>query len=200
MSPEQARGKAVDKRTDIWAFGCVLFEMLTGRPAFAGETVSDTIATILEREPDWRRAARGTPPGAASACCARCLEKDPKQRLRDIGDARIGLDADRTSSERAACAARREPLDVDNARRQSLSGGGRCVVARDGRRRTRSSALSARNPSGSLFVAPPGRVRFDFETTFLALSPDGSQWHSWPRPRTAPPHLAPAVSAVDPVR
>ena len=57
MSPEQARGQAVDKRTDIWAFGCVLYEMLTGRIAFAGETVSDTIAAILEREPDWSRAA-----------------------------------------------------------------------------------------------------------------------------------------------
>ena len=57
MSPEQARGKAVDKRTDIWAFGCVLYEMLTARPAFRGETVSDTIAAILEREPDWSAAA-----------------------------------------------------------------------------------------------------------------------------------------------
>ena len=57
MSPEQARGQAVDKRTDIWAFGCVVYEMLTGRTAFAGETVSDTIAAILEREPDWSRVA-----------------------------------------------------------------------------------------------------------------------------------------------
>ena len=57
MSPEQARGKAVDKRTDIWAFGCVVYEMLTGRPAFRGETVSDTIAAILEREPDWSATA-----------------------------------------------------------------------------------------------------------------------------------------------
>ncbi len=54
MSPEQARGKPVDKRTDIWAFGCVLYEMLTGRAAFSGETISDTIAAILEREPEWR--------------------------------------------------------------------------------------------------------------------------------------------------
>ena len=70
MTPEQARGKSVDKRTDIWAFGCVLFEMLTGRRAFDGETTTDTIAAILEREPDWTRAAGGDTaacPGAAAA-------------------------------------------------------------------------------------------------------------------------------------
>ena len=61
MSPEQARGLAVDKRTDIWAFGCVLYEMLTGRVAFAGETVSDSIAKILEREPDWSALPATTP-------------------------------------------------------------------------------------------------------------------------------------------
>ena len=60
MSPEQARGQALDKRTDIWSFGCVLFEMLTGRAAFAGETISDTIARVLEREPDWQRSCRPT--------------------------------------------------------------------------------------------------------------------------------------------
>ena len=59
MSPEQARGHAVDKRTDIWAFGCVLFEMVTGRPAFAGQTVTDMLAAILEREPNWATAAAG---------------------------------------------------------------------------------------------------------------------------------------------
>ena len=61
MSPEQARGLPVDKRTDIWAFGCVLYEMLTGRVAFAGDTVSDTIAKILEREPDWSALPAATP-------------------------------------------------------------------------------------------------------------------------------------------
>ena len=91
MSPEQARGQAVDKRTDIWAFGCVLFEMLTGRAAFAGETVSDTIARVLEREPDWERLP-STTPANVRRLLRRCLEKDPKQRLRDIGDARVDLD------------------------------------------------------------------------------------------------------------
>jgi serine/threonine protein kinase/Tol biopolymer transport system component len=91
MSPEQARGQRVDKRTDIWAFGCVLYEMLTGRRAFAGETVSDTIACVLERDPDWSKLEAGPPP-AVRRLLGRCLEKDPKQRLRDIGDARLELD------------------------------------------------------------------------------------------------------------
>ena len=91
MSPEQARGKAVDKRTDIWAFGCVLYEMLTARPAFRGETVSDTIAAILEREPDWSAAPAQTPL-SIRRLLQRCLEKDPKRRLRDIGDARLEIE------------------------------------------------------------------------------------------------------------
>ena len=92
MSPEQARGQPVDKRTDIWAFGCVLYEMLTGRVAFAGDTVSDTIAKILEREPDWSALPAATP-APIRRLLLRCLAKDPKQRLRDIGDVRIEIDA-----------------------------------------------------------------------------------------------------------
>ena len=91
MSPEQARGQAADKRTDIWAFGCVLYEMLTGRAAFPGDTVSDTIAAILERDPDWVALPATTPP-LATRLLQRCLEKDPKRRLRDIADARDDLD------------------------------------------------------------------------------------------------------------
>jgi len=91
MSPEQARGKTVDKRTDIWAFGCVLFEMLTARLAFAGETSSDTIVAILEREPDWSVLPAQTPPGIRRLL-QRCLQKDPKRRLRDIGDARLDIE------------------------------------------------------------------------------------------------------------
>ena len=91
MSPEQARGKPVDKRTDIWAFGCVLYEMLTARPAFRGETASDTIAAIIEREPDWSRLPPETPP-TLRRLLRRCLAKDPKRRLRDIGDARLEIE------------------------------------------------------------------------------------------------------------
>jgi serine/threonine protein kinase/Tol biopolymer transport system component len=91
MSPEQARGRAVDKRTDIWAFGCVIYEMLTARPPFRGETTSDTIAAILEHEADWSQLPALTPPGVRRLLL-RCLEKDPRRRLRDIGDARLEID------------------------------------------------------------------------------------------------------------
>ena len=82
MSPEQARGKNTDKRTDIWAFGCVLYEMLTGKRAFEGEDVGHTLAAVIMKEPD----LRSVPP-KAQRLLASCLEKDPKKRLRDIGDA-----------------------------------------------------------------------------------------------------------------
>jgi serine/threonine-protein kinase len=91
MSPEQARGKPVDKRTDIWAFGCVLYEMLTGRLAFQAETLSDTIAAVLDREPDWERLPNLLP-AAVRRLLRRCLEKDPDRRLRDIGDGRLELE------------------------------------------------------------------------------------------------------------
>jgi len=91
MSPEQARGKPVDKRTDIWAFGVVLYEMLTGRRAFEGETVSDVIAAVLTAETDLAELPASTPAGV-SRLLDRCLERDPGQRLRDIGEARIAID------------------------------------------------------------------------------------------------------------
>src|SRR5207247_1725938 len=86
MSPEQARGLGVDKRTDIWAFGCVLYEVLTGRAAFARRTASDTIAAILTEEPDWTALPAATPP-QVMRLLKRCLAKDPTRRQRDIGDA-----------------------------------------------------------------------------------------------------------------
>ena len=90
MSPEQARGRPVDKRTDIWSFGAVLYEMLTGHPAFAAATISDTIAAVLGRDPEWNRLPATTPAGVRRLL-RRCLEKDPKERFRDIGDVRVEL-------------------------------------------------------------------------------------------------------------
>src|SRR5437667_1958482 len=92
MSPEQARGAPTDKRTDIWAFGCVLYEMLAGRKAFPGKTLSDFIAAVLTGEPDWG-ALPGSTPWNVRALLRRCLQKDRNQRLRDIGDARLELEA-----------------------------------------------------------------------------------------------------------
>jgi serine/threonine protein kinase/Tol biopolymer transport system component len=91
MSPEQTRGQDVDKRTDIWAFGCVLFEMLTGRAAFAGQTLADTLAAIVEREPDWSALPASTP-AAVRELLRRCVRKDVKRRLHDVADARIELE------------------------------------------------------------------------------------------------------------
>ena len=91
MSPEQARGQQADRRADIWAFGCVLYEMLAGRRPFEGDTVSDTLASVLKSEPDWKALPSVTPAGVR-ALLRRCLEKDPKKRLQAIGDARIALD------------------------------------------------------------------------------------------------------------
>jgi eukaryotic-like serine/threonine-protein kinase len=90
MSPEQARGKAVDKRTDIWAFGCVLFELLTGKQAFHGEDVTDILAAVVRAEPDWNQLPPSTPTKIRDLL-RHCLQKDKSQRLRDAGDARIEI-------------------------------------------------------------------------------------------------------------
>ena len=91
MSPEQARGKPVDTRTDIWAFGCVLFEMLTGHAAFARETFTDTLAAVIERDPEWKALPPATP-ASIIRLLRRCLDKDPTRRLEDIASVRIAID------------------------------------------------------------------------------------------------------------
>jgi serine/threonine-protein kinase len=91
MSPEQARGRTVDKRADVWAFGAVLFEMLSGERAFAGEDVSDTLAGVMRAEPTWTKLPESTPP-ALRTFIKRCLQKNPAERVRDIGDVRLALE------------------------------------------------------------------------------------------------------------
>ena len=91
MSPEQARGRPVDKRADIWAFGCVLFEMLTGAKPFPGDDTSQTLARVIDRDPAWDSLPTDLAP-AVDTYLRRCLEKDPRQRVRDIGDLRLALE------------------------------------------------------------------------------------------------------------
>ena len=91
MSPEQARGKAVDKRTDIWAFGCVLYELLTGKPTFQGDDVTDILAAVVRAEPDWSRLPESTPQ-SIRVLLQRCLRKDKRQRLQDAAGVRIEID------------------------------------------------------------------------------------------------------------
>jgi Tol biopolymer transport system component len=90
MSPEQARGRTADKRTDIWSFGCVLYEMLTGTPAFGGDSVGDVLANVIKAEPQWRALPADTP-AAMRFSVERCLEKNPRQRFHDIADVRLAM-------------------------------------------------------------------------------------------------------------
>jgi serine/threonine-protein kinase len=177
MSPEQARGRAVDRRADIWAFGCVLFEALTSRRAFAGETVSDTIAGILEREPDWSLLPPETPP-AIRRLLQRCLQKDPYRRLRDIGDARLEIDdaialpeavkaSDDVASNRAA---RRSWLRAAAVLAIGAAAGAGVAVAV--RPRPSESARPAAHFVIPLSAAEP-LAATDFPA--VAISPDGTQ-------------------------
>jgi serine/threonine protein kinase len=126
MSPEQAKGKAVDKRTDIWAFGCVLYEMLTGRRAFAGDDVTDFIVSVMTKEPDWAALPSATPSRIVELL-HRCLKKDPRERLRDVGDARLEL------REPSSLIAERE-LPLRATGRWRAAGLGTCVAQRAGSR------------------------------------------------------------------
>jgi len=107
MAPEQARGQAADRRADIWSFGAVLFEMLAGQRAFAGETTSDVLASVLKSEPDWNTLPRTTPPSIVRLL-RRCLAKDRKLRLQAIGEARIAIEGTLSGSEVAAGLSRHE--------------------------------------------------------------------------------------------
>ena len=103
MAPEQARGRAVDRRADIWAFGAVLFEMLTGKRAFPGEDITDTLAAVVRTEPEWSLVPRDVPP-TLIVYLRRCLQKDPKQRIGDIHDVRLALDGAFDVAERTPAA------------------------------------------------------------------------------------------------
>jgi len=180
MSPEQARGHAVDKRADIFAFGCVLYEMLTSKQCFAGTTISDTLAAVLRAEPDWEALPKDTP-WAIIKLLHRCLDKEVKTRLRDIGEARIVLDGvlrgDTVDEERAETAAA-PPVPRRTADMVTRIVAGVLAIATLallimllGRsdapvRVTRTSILPAENVRFNLRGVHPGPV---------AISPDGKR-------------------------
>jgi len=114
MAPEQARGRTVDKRADVWAFGCVLYEMLTGRVAFGGETVTDVLAAVVTRDPDWNALPAATP-RALRSLLKKCLQKDPKHRLHDIADARIELESPESEPQAAVSSSASAPASHTRA-------------------------------------------------------------------------------------
>jgi len=171
MPPEQARGKDVDRRADIWAFGCVLYEMLSGRQAFAGEDVPDTLGAVLRGEVDWRALPRDAPM-PVRRLLQRCLQKDRARRLQHIGDAR--LEIDEALAEPAAAPV---PLSTRTVSRARYAGWALAVVLsaavgaavmfvmRDEPAVQRRIRFDIAPPAGMQLAAPPGR---------LAVSPDGS--------------------------
>ncbi|HMG32601.1 MAG TPA: protein kinase [Blastocatellia bacterium] len=184
MSPEQARGRAIDKRTDIWAFGCVLYELLSGQRAFSGETLSDTLAAILEREPAWDRLPRATPSNVGNLL-RRCLNKDHKRRLRDIGDAQFELEQSMTAqlsedrtSHKPAMMTRRTAI---GALLGAAAGGATGIAVsryyRDGTPRS-LSRFSMVMTNGDIFTASFNkRVAISPDGTYLACNivPQGNQ-------------------------
>src|SRR5688572_22395086 len=168
MSPEQARGRQADRRSDVWAFGCVLFEMLTGRRAFAGDEVSDTTAAVLRADPPWTDLPAATPV-SVRRLLRRCLEKDAKRRLADIRDARLELDDSESTAGESPRAPRvnwRERI----AWAIAALGIASAVAA--------FMAFSQRSPDrealpSQFVMLPPDRMTLDAEPATMAISPDG---------------------------
>jgi len=166
MSPEQAKGKRVDKRADIFAFGAVLYEMLTGKKAFRGEDVSETLAAVIRAEPDWSELPRV--PASVDVLLRRCLDKDAKQRLRDIGEARIAL----------------ESTDADTAEPSAASQSNKYAWAGVALVLGLAAGLALKSSTPDVVREPRPVVRFDVRVpdspnghlaTVLALTPDGAR-------------------------
>jgi eukaryotic-like serine/threonine-protein kinase len=173
MSPEQAKAKAADRRADIWAFGCVLYEMLTGTMAFGGASITETLASVIRAEPDWSLLPPGTPE-QLRALLRRCLQKDVRQRLQAIGDARIALDEVLTGATEASAGPPSSPALWRRRLPWLLFGAAAAALAAfawlyeaGGRRPVPAEPVRLQIP---LPVKPPLRL-----TGLFVLSPDGRQ-------------------------
>ena len=172
MSPEQARARSVDTRTDIWAFGCVLYEMLVGTRPFEGEGVSDTLARVIEREPDWARLPARLLP-ALRTFLKRCLNKDPRERVQSIGDVRLALEG----AFETALVPTTAPV-VTSWRRAVLVGAAAIVAA--GAIAVSLTWMAMRQPAprvSRLQIASPGSAEASvgYNDRELAITPDGSK-------------------------
>jgi len=162
MSPEQARGKRVDKRADIWAFGVVLYEMLTGRRLFTGETVSDVLASVIKDEPNWTRLPHSTPV-AVRLLLERCLLRDVRNRLRDIGEARFTLNQPLPDP----------PPTVNRRSRWLVSSAVLALILAVAGISLRAFRGTAASPQKTATVHPITANPIEFAVTGTAISPDG---------------------------
>ena len=171
MSPEQARGKSVDKRADIWAFGCVLYEMLSGKRAFGGDDVTEILTSVMRDQPDWS-ALPATTPARVRRLLARCLERDPRRRLRDIGDALHDLE-DASPGEGEHAEAPGAPRAAWTPRLRWLAFG--AVVAAAAVAAVLWPRAPVAPPISRLALLPPNDapLRIDGSAPDLAVTPDG---------------------------
>jgi predicted Ser/Thr protein kinase len=185
MSPEQARGQRVDRRTDIWSFGCVLFELLSGRRAFDGPSASDVMVAVLERDPDWSTLP-ATTPAPLRRLLTRCLTKDQRRRLRDMGDALLELDAVSADSGSGATLAATAPPSLRWWKTATIVCGAGLIAA-GGWVAWRSAAATSPPPALNRFVLSfpddaPMSVIGGLDVGQIAISPDGSRI-AYPTPR-----------------
>ncbi|MBI4480410.1 MAG: serine/threonine-protein kinase [Acidobacteria bacterium] len=173
MSPEQAKGKTVDRRTDIWALGCVLYELLTGKQVFSGESVTEILGAVMRGEPEWAALPADTPPGIR-AVLRRCLQKDAAERLRDAADLRIQI-----ADARAAALAAPVGATARAPRRLLLLAGLACVVAAAvggiAVWALRRAPAGSQQVSRSVIPLPADESLAGTRAPVVALSPDGTQ-------------------------
>ena len=191
MSPEQARGRAVDKRADIWAFGCVLYEMLAGRPAFGGDNSTDILAAVVHQDPEWSLLpADGT--AAVTSVIRRCLQKNPRERLRDIGDARLELRSEATIDQGGSAAPSRVRRvgAIAAAFVAGIVAAGLLFYAWLGSRLPATETDAANRPV-RLTVSPPAGVTLSTASrgSSVAVSPDGRRLVFVGQEQGRPPRL-----------
>ncbi|MGQ0734756.1 MAG: protein kinase domain-containing protein [Acidobacteriota bacterium] len=171
MAPEQARGRAVDGRVDIWAFGVILFEMLTGRPLFASDTVSDTLAAVLRQDIEWSRVPSSTP-GGLVRLLRLCLERDPSKRLHHAADLRVLIDAVPSADGPQGATA---PTRTDRRQALAIAAGAAAVALVAGALASRAlwgnAGTAAPQPTVRFAIAPPPNVA---NITNIAIAPDGA--------------------------